>query len=102
MHVGAAQALDVGVLAGGHLDQRRATQEHLGLVLDQDVVVAHPRLIGAAGRGRAEHYRDRRNAQFRQLADLVEQPPALGEVAQLALDGGLGVLVGPAGQVRPG
>ena len=43
MHLGAAERLVVGLLAGGHLHQRRAAEEHLGLLLDHHGVVAHAR-----------------------------------------------------------
>ena len=93
MHLRAAQALFLGVFAGGHLDQWRPTQKHLGLAADHDVVVAHAGLVGAACGGGAKHHRDGRDAQLGQLGDLVEQPAALGEVANLAADRRLGVAV---------
>ena len=62
VHLGAAQRLVVGLLAGGHLHQRRPAEEHLGLAVDQDRVVAHAGHVGAA-RGRvAEHQRHGRHA----------------------------------------
>ena len=72
VHVGAAQLLVAGFLAGRHLDQRRAAEEHLGLLVDQHRVVAHARHVGAA-RGRvAEHEGDRGDAQRRQLRQVAE------------------------------
>ena len=43
MHLGAAERLVVGLLAGRHLHQRRAAEEHLGLLLDHHRVVGHAR-----------------------------------------------------------
>ena len=60
VHLGAAERLVVGLLAGGHLHQRRTAEEHLGALLDHDDVVAHARDVGAAGGRVAEHQRDRR------------------------------------------
>ena len=103
MHVGAAQALFVRVLAGRHLGQCDATQEDLGLILDEDVVVAHARLVGAAGRRCTEYDRDGRNPHFGELGDLVEQSPRLREVTLGPTSGGLGITTrSAAAQVRPG
>ena len=55
VHVPAAKALLIGVLAGGHLHQGRAAEKHPGLLAHEDVVVAHARLVGAPGGGGAEH-----------------------------------------------
>ena len=60
MHLRPAERLVVGLLAGGHLHQRRAAEEDLGRLLDHHGVVAHPRDVGAAGRRVAEDQRDRR------------------------------------------
>ena len=49
MHLRTAERLVVGLLAGRHLDQRRAAEEHLGLLLDHHHVVAHPGHVRAAG-----------------------------------------------------
>jgi hypothetical protein len=88
VHVGAAERLVVGFLAGGHLDQRRAAEEHLGLAVDQDGVVAHAGHVGAAGRGVAEHEGDRRDAHPRQLGQVVED--LAREHEQLGLRGQVG------------
>ena len=62
MHLGAAEGLVVGLLAGGHLHQRRPGEEHLGTFLDHHHVVAHPRDVRAAGGGIAENEGDGRYA----------------------------------------
>ena len=93
MHLRSAQRLVVGVLAGGHLHQRRPAQEDLRLVADEDVVVAHPRLVGAACCRAAEHHRDRGDLQFRQLGDVIEQTARFGEVALLFEHLPLGIVV---------
>ena len=103
MHVGAGEGFIVRILAGGHLHQGWPAQGHLGLPLDEDVVVAHAGLVSAAGGGGAEHHRNGGNAHLRQFGDLVEEPPGLGEVPALAPDGGFRVTPAPfATQIRPG
>ena len=102
MHVPAAKAFLVGVLAGGHLHQGRAAEKHPGLLADEDVVVAHARLVGAPGGGGAEHQGDGGNAQLGELGDLIEQAPGFGEVVEFPAGGGLRVLPSFAAQVRPG
>ena len=102
MHLRAAQALFVGVFAGGHLDQRRAAEKDLGLATDENVVVAHAWLIGAAGGRCTEDHRDGRDAQLGQLGDLVEQAPRLGEMIGLAPDRCLGVAAGIAAKIGAG
>ena len=74
VHVGAAERLVVGVLAGGHLHQRRAAEEHLGLLVDQHGVVAHPGHVGPARGGVAEHQRDAGDPHRRQLGEFVKDP----------------------------
>ena len=59
MHLGAAERLVVGLLAGRHLHQRRAAEEHLGLLAHHHGVVGHPGHVGAARGGVAEDQRDR-------------------------------------------
>ncbi len=72
VHVRPAERLVVGVLAGGHLDQRRAAEEDLGLLVDEHRVVAHAGDVGAA-RGRvAEDQGDGRDARRGQLGEVVE------------------------------
>ena len=102
VHVGAAQAFLVGVLAGGHLHQGRAAEKHPGLLRDEDVVVAHAGLVGPAGGGGAEHQRDGGDAHLREFGDFVEQPSGLGEVVDLPLDGRFRVAVALAAQVGAG
>ena len=89
VHQRPAQLLLVGVLADGHLHQRRPTQEDAGPALDHDRVVAHARQIGAAGRRRAEHHTDGRDALRGELGQAAELLAPRHED------------VGLAGQVRP-
>ena len=84
MHLAAAQLLVVGVLPGGHLHQRGAAQIHARALADEDIVVAHPRLVRAARRRAAEHDRDRRDALAGETCDVAEEAPALGEVRELS------------------
>ncbi len=102
MHVRAAEALLIRVLAGGHLHQGRPAEKNPGLVLDEDVVVAHSRLVGAPGSRRAEDHRYGGNAHLGKLGDLVEQPSRLGEVVHLPADRSLWVLPRLPAQVCPG
>ena len=76
VHFGAAERFVVGLLAGGHLHQRRAGQEHLRAFLDHHHVIGHAGDVGAAGGGVAEHQRDRRDARRRQPGQVAEHPPA--------------------------
>ena len=76
VHLGAAERLVVGLLAGGHLHQRRAGQEHLRAFLDHHDVVGHAGDVGAAGGGVAEHQRDGRDARRRQPGQVAEHLPA--------------------------
>ena len=79
VHLGAAERLVVGLLAGRHLHQRRAAEEHLGLLLDHHRVVAHAGHVGAAGGGVAEHQRDGRVLRGRRPGDVAEQLAARDE-----------------------
>ena len=79
VHLGAAERLVVGLLAGRHLHQRRPGQEHLGALLDHHDVVAHAGHVGAAGGGVAEDERDRRDARRRQPGEVAEHLPARDE-----------------------
>ena len=85
MHLGAAEALVVALLAGRHLHERRTTEEHLRALLDHHDVVAHARHVGAARGGVAEHDRDRRDRRARQAGDVAERLAAGDE--DLALVG---------------
>ena len=79
VHLGAAQRLVVGFLAGGHLHQRRPAEEHLRLPVHQDRVVAHAGHVGAA-RGRvAEHQRHGGHRVGGQFGELVEDPAGRDE-----------------------
>ena len=62
VHVGAAQILVVGDLAGRGLQQRRAGQEYLGVLADHHHEVRQARHVGAAGGRGAVHDRHLRNA----------------------------------------
>ncbi len=90
VHGGTAQLLVGGLLTGGHLHQRRPTQEHLRPLFDHHDVVAHAGHVGAAGGGVAEHDRHRRDGGRRVAGDVPERPSTRDE--QL----GLGRKVGPA------
>ena len=78
MHLRAAELLVVALLAGGHLDQGRTTQEDLRALLDHDDVVAHAGDVGAAGGRVAEHQRDSGD-RLRRLAGQVAEPAAAGD-----------------------
>ncbi len=88
MHQRAAEGFVVGFLAGSHLDQRRAAQEHLGLPVHEHGVVAHARDVCAARRGVAEHQGHRGHAVCGQLGELVKGPP--GRHEQVGLGGQVG------------
>ncbi len=88
VHFGAAQRFVVGLLAGGHLDQRRPGQEHLGAFLDHHDVVGHAGDVGTAGRGVAEHQRDGRDTRGRQPGQVPEHLAAGDE--DLLLRGQIG------------
>ena len=60
VHLGAAERLVVGLLAGRHLHQRRAAEEDLRAAADEDGVVAHAGDVRPAGGRVAEDQRDRR------------------------------------------
>ena len=94
VHFGAAQRLIVGLLAGGHLHQRRAGQEDLRALLDHHHVVGHAGDVGAARGGVAEHQRDGRDARGRQPGQVPEHLPAGDE--DLLLGGQVG-----AARIRP-
>ena len=76
VHLGAAELLVVGVLAGRHLHQRRPGEVDLRLVLDHDHVVAHPRDVRAARGRAAEHQADRRDPGLRAPGQVAEPAPA--------------------------
>jgi hypothetical protein len=84
VHLGAAQLLLVGLLAGGHLHQRRPAQEHPGPPGDHDGVVRHARHVGAARGRAAEHQRDRGDAGPRQAREVPEYGAAGNENFRLS------------------
>ena len=73
MHLGAAERLVVGLLAGGHLHQRRTAEEDLGLLLHHHGVVAHAGHVGATRGGVAEDQRDRRLLAGAGAGEVAEQ-----------------------------
>ena len=75
VHVAAAELLGGDDLARRGLHQRRAAEEDRALVADDDALVRHRRDVGAAGRARAHHAGDLRDAAGRQVG-LVEEDPA--------------------------
>ena len=86
MDVGAAQLLGGDDLAGRRLDQRRAAEKDRPLLADDDRLVGHRRHVGAAGRARAHHDGDLRNAQRRHRRLVVEDAAevvAVGEHVDL-------------------
>ena len=60
--VGAAELLGGDLLAGRGLHERRAAEEDRAGALDDDRLVRHRRHVGAAGRARAHHDGDLRDA----------------------------------------
>ncbi len=73
VHLGAAERLVVRLLAGRHLDQRRAAEEHLGLLAHHHGVVGHAGDVGPA-RGRvAEDQRHRGHLGRRRAGDVAEE-----------------------------
>jgi len=101
VHLGAAELFVVGIFTRGHLHQRRAAEEDLGASANEDVVVGHAGLVGAAGCGAAEYDRDGGNPGGRERRDVVEEAPALCEVAELPAHLGLDRLLAPS-QVSSG
>ena len=86
VHVGAAELLGGDFLAGRGLHQRRAAEEDRAGAFDDDRLVRHRRHVGAAGRARAHHDGDLRNALGRHPR-LVEEDAA--EVLAIGEDLGL-------------
>ena len=62
VHVAAAELLGGDFLAGRRLHQRRPAEEDRAGAAHDDRLVAHRRHVGAAGRARAHHHRDLRDA----------------------------------------
>ena len=83
MHLRAAQLLGVGLLAGGHLHERRAAEEHARAVADEDRVVAQAGDVRAAGGRAAEDERDRRDVEARQARQVAEHRAAGHELVGL-------------------
>ena len=93
VHLGAAERLLVDDLVDRHLHQRRPTEVRGAALLDEDGVVAHPRGVRTAGGVRPERHRDRRDAELRQLGEVLEARAALDEQVGLAWQVGTGRLV---------
>ena len=74
MHFGAAECLVVGFLTGGHLDQRRACEEHLGAFLDHHDVIGHARDVRTAGRRVTEDQCNGGDSGCGQLSEVTEHP----------------------------
>ena len=82
MDVAAAELLGGDVLAGRRLHERRPAEEDRAGLLHDDRLVAHRRDVGPAGRARAHHHRDLRDALRRQARLVVEDAAevlAIGE-----------------------
>ena len=88
VHLGAAQLLVGGDLAGGGLQERRAGEEDLGAVLDHDDVVGEARVIGAARRRGAVHDGDMRDAHGRHARHVGEGAAAVDEDLGLVVEVG--------------
>ena len=76
----AANRLGVGDLTGGHLHQRRAGEEGIGLLLDEDVVIAQTRLVRPASGRRAEGDTHRRDLHLGEFDHLVKESTGLREM----------------------
>jgi acetyl-CoA acetyltransferase len=84
VHGCTAQFLVGGDLAGRHLHEGRAAQEHLALLVKHHRVVAHARDVGAAGRRVAEDQGDAGDAHGRQLREVAELLTGTDEELRLA------------------
>ena len=78
----ATDRLGVGDFAGGHLHQRWAGEEGIGLLLDEDVVIAQTRLVRPTSGRRAEGDTHRRDLHLRELDHLVEESTGLREMGR--------------------
>ena len=88
MHLGPAERLIIGLLAGGHLHQWRSGQEHLRALLDHHHVIGHTGYVRPASGGVAEHQGDGRYAGGRQPGQVAEHLAARNE--DLLLGGKIG------------
>jgi hypothetical protein len=93
VHVAAAQGFDIDHFLGRRIHQLRPAEEHRTLIAHDHRLVAQRRQVGAAGRGRAMHGRDLRDALARH-ADLVVEDRA--ELPVVGKDEGLLRQVGAA------
>ena len=76
VHLGAAERLVVGLLAGRHLHQRRAAEEDLRAAADEHRVVAHAGDVRPTGGRVAEDQRDRRLLAGGRAGEVAEEPAA--------------------------
>ncbi len=81
VHVRPAQSFVICVFAGRHLHQGgRAAEEHLGLLVHQDCVIAHTGHVGTARGGVAEKNQcDAGNTHRRQFGEVVEDLACVDE-----------------------
>lgn len=79
----AAQLLGINDLAGSHLDERRATEECLRLLVHKDSVVREGWVIGSSCCRRPKNYRAGRLAMLCSDCQIVEQLAALVEDTEL-------------------
>jgi len=94
MDVGAAQFLGADDLAGRGLDQRRTAEKDRPLLLHDDGLVRHRRLVGAAGGAGAHDHGDLRDAERRHVGLVVEDA---AEMVAVGKDLVLGRQVAAAG-----
>ena len=76
VHLGTAEGLVVGFLAGGHLHQRGTGQEYLGPFPDHHDVVGHAGDVGAARCRVTEDQGDGRDTRRREPGEVPEHLPA--------------------------
>jgi len=72
VHIGAAERFRIDDFTGRGLHQRRAAEKDRALFLDDDRLVAHRGHVRAAGRARAHHDSDLRNAERRHARLVIE------------------------------
>ncbi len=92
VHFGPTQGFVVHHFIGGHFHQGRSGQEDLGLILDEDGVIAHAGHIGPAGCAVAKDHGDGGHTGLGAAGDLAEAGPAVVEDALLLGQVGTGRL----------
>ena len=75
MYVSATQFLGCDLLTGCRFDERRPGQINRAGPLHDDILIAHGRHIGAAGRAHAHDYGDLWDTQSRHPCLVVKNPP---------------------------